>query len=102
MGYKVVWAEPALAQLKDIVDHLAVVSPMAVERVGASILKRVEALSKIPFGGAVYRSDSRGHVREVPAANYRIFYRVDEELCVVRVVAIWHGARGEPVWPLAE
>jgi toxin ParE1/3/4 len=100
MDFKVVWTEPALADLHNICSYIANENPDAAQRVGEDILNHVEVLEAFPFIGPTYPRASSGQVREIVCGKYRIFYRVNEERKLVEILTIWHGARGTPVIPV--
>ena len=96
MDFQVVWSNPALADLQEIVTYIARDDPIAAERVGTAILDHVETLRTFPLIGPIYPRGSHGSRREIVCGNYRIFYRVSEPGKLVEVLTIWHGARGTP------
>ncbi len=95
MDYSIDWAESALEDLKDLVCYIAADNPVAAERFGKAIIKRVEALSSFPRTGRVVPEFCDDLLREVIWAPYRIVYEVDDSLRCISVVRIWHGARGD-------
>jgi toxin ParE1/3/4 len=96
MGFQVVWSDPALADLQEIVAYISRDDPTAAERVGNDIVDHVDTLRTFPFIGPTYPRGSRGNRREIVCGSYRIFYRVSEPSELVEVLTIWHGARGTP------
>jgi toxin ParE1/3/4 len=97
MGYKIVWTEPALDDLREICLYLATKDPTLSEKVGEDILSHIEILEKFPFIGPSYPRGSSGRVREIFCRKYRIFYRVGENQNLVEIITIWHGSRGIPI-----
>lgn len=96
MDFQVVWTDPALADLREIVTYISRDDPAAAERVGNDVVDHVETLRTFPLIGPIYPRGSRGNRREIVCGNYRIFYRVFEARKLVEVLTIWHGARGTP------
>ena len=96
MDFKVVWTDPALADLQEIVTHIARDKPTAAGRVGNDVIEHVETLRSFPFIGPTYPRGSTGNRREIVCGNYRIFYRVLEDRKLVEILTLWHGARGTP------
>jgi toxin ParE1/3/4 len=96
MDFKIVWTEPALDDLRDICLYIAAKDLDSSERIGEDILNHVGLLEKFPFVGPTYPRGSSGRVREIICRNYRIFYRVSEELKNVEILTIWHASRGKP------
>jgi toxin ParE1/3/4 len=101
MDFKIVWTEPALADLEAIVSYIARDNVAAAERVGDDIISHIEVLGAHPFIGTHYPRGSRGEDREILCRNYRIFYRVFEDQKLVEILVIWHGSRDEPQLPPA-
>ncbi|MGI8967023.1 MAG: type II toxin-antitoxin system RelE/ParE family toxin [Limisphaerales bacterium] len=50
--------------------------------------------------GPVYPRRSNSSRREIVCWNYRIFYTVSEKNKTVEILRIWHGAWGEPPFPI--
>lgn len=95
-AFKIVWTDPALDDLSEIVRYVAADDPSAAERLGQAFLNQVSLLSNFPHLGAPYRRRKHPEVRETPCRGYRIFYRVLEQSRTVEVLRVWHGARDEP------
>jgi addiction module RelE/StbE family toxin len=96
MDFKVIWTDSAIADLKDICDHITRDNPTAAEKTGRGILNHVKILETFPLIGPAYPRGSGGMIREIVYAKYRIFYEVTQESKVVHVLRVWHGARREP------
>ena len=96
MDCKVVWTEPAIDDLREIVSYIAIDDPEAAQRVGLDIIHTVELLDRFPLLGVAYPRTGDGRVREIVCWRYRIFYRVRMEEKGIEILAVWHGARGEP------
>ncbi|HWD92725.1 MAG TPA: type II toxin-antitoxin system RelE/ParE family toxin [Verrucomicrobiae bacterium] len=96
MDFKVIWAESAIADLKDICEYISRDNSAAAEKTGRGILSHVRILETFPLIGPAYPRGSNGMIREIVYGNYRIFYEVEQKAKVVHVLRIWHGARGEP------
>jgi plasmid stabilization system protein ParE len=99
MDWQVVWTEPAVADLEQIVRNAASQSPTTAESLRAELLESVEVLARFPLIGPAYERDRTGRVREILCRRYRIFYRVSEEQQRVEILTIWHSARREPKLP---
>ncbi|MGB8354404.1 MAG: type II toxin-antitoxin system RelE/ParE family toxin [Chthoniobacteraceae bacterium] len=96
MDFKIVWTDPSLADLQEIVTFIASDDTAAAERVGHAIIDHVETLRAFPFIGPPYPRGTDGTLREIVCGNYRIFYRVSEKLKLIEILTVWHGARGTP------
>jgi toxin ParE1/3/4 len=95
MDYAIDWAESALEDLKDLVRYIAADNPVAAERFGKAVIRRVEVLATFPRTGRIVPELGDDLLREVIWTPYRIVYEVDDSLRRVSVVRVWHGARGE-------
>ena len=99
MDFKIIWTDSAIADLKDICEHIARDNPAAAEKVGRGILAHVGILETFPLIGPAYPRRSSGAIREIVYWKCRIFYEVMDKPKCVHVLRIWHGARGEPDLP---
>lgn len=96
MDCKLVWTEPGLEDLKEVVRFIAKDDPEAALRVGKDILAHVEILKTFPEIGPVYRHRRSGDVRQVTRHPFRIFYRFQTVTKRVEILHVWHGARQDP------
>jgi plasmid stabilization system protein ParE len=99
MDWEVVWTEPAVADLEQVVRAAAVHGPAIAESLRAELLASVEVLARFPQIGPAYERDRTGRTREILCRQYRIFYRVVEDGRRVEILTIWHSARREPKLP---
>ena len=97
MGFKVIWSDPAVADLEDICSYIAQDDAEAALRVARGIVAHTDLLATFPFIGPTYPRGSRGALRLIAFRSYRILYEVDERRESVKVVHIRHGAREEPL-----
>lgn len=79
----------ALGQVQEIVDYIKSDKPGAAERWADAVFDLVEGLAALPQKGRVVPEAGREEIRELLFGNYRIIYRVDEEL--ISVLAVRHG-----------
>lgn len=86
----IVWTEPALSDLDEIADHIALESPRAAKELVQRVFARVEHLASHPRAGVVPSELPRSRYRQVVEPPCRVFYRVDG-----RRVLILHVMRGE-------
>lgn len=99
MDWEVVWTEPAVADLEQIVRTVASQSQTAAETLRVELLGSVEVLARFPSIGPIYERDRTGRTREILCRQYRIFYRAIEDQRRVEVLTVWHSARREPKLP---
>jgi Plasmid stabilization system protein len=94
--YQVVWTDPAIANLKELCQHIAKDNPDAARKLGMGLVEHAESLDELPLRGKVYPKFGNGQIHEIPYRGYRIFYKVYEDLKRVDILLVWHGARDEP------
>src|SRR6266581_1940381 len=96
MDYKIVFSEPAIEDLENIVRFIAQDNPQAAARFGAKLIESVRNLAAFPRFGRVVPEKNDENIREIIFKAYRIFYRVKDEARTVEIARFWHAARGEP------
>jgi toxin ParE1/3/4 len=91
MAQKIRWSPRAVSNFEDICDYITKDS----EYYASLFAKRVNALVKnipqFPKAGRVVPEYGDENIREKIYENYRIVYRIKEEM--VEIVAICHGAK---------
>lgn len=96
MGWRVVWSEESLANLRDIVSYIAEESPDIAVRFGDGLVDKVLTLADFPQTGSPYRILNGRTIRKLSYRPYRVFYQLDETLRRVDILSIRHGAMDEP------
>lgn len=76
---RLIWTEPALADLDEIAEYIALDNPQAASRFVEKVLDRVERLQAHPMSGKRPAELTRTQYREVVVAPCRIFYRVEDD-----------------------
>ena len=99
MDWEIVWTEPAVADLEQIVRSAASRSPAEAESLRTEMLESVDVLARFPLIGPIYERDRSNRTREILCRQYRIFYRASEEQRRVEILTLWHSARREPKLP---
>ena len=94
MDFKVLIADRAIADLKEIVEFVAEDNPDAAIRLGEKLIAHTMTLARMPqrFG---FHDQQRG-IRKMPLPPFLIFYTCDETASVVNILHFWHGARRSP------
>ncbi len=92
MDCKIIWTNPALEDLREIVTYISGDNPDAARRVGMDIYETVTLLATFPLIGPAYPRGSNGKIREIVSWSYRIFYRANPKKKTVEILTIWHGA----------
>lgn len=88
----VVYTQAARDDLAALATYLNARHPFAVPKIADDILIAIDHLTDFPFSG---RRQDEADVRKLVSRRYRyrIFYRVDEEVATVTILAILHPAR---------
>ena len=76
---RLIWTEPALADLDGIAEYIALDNPGAASRFVQKVFDRVERLAVYPKSGKRPPELTGTHYREVVVAPCRIFYRVEKD-----------------------
>jgi toxin ParE1/3/4 len=97
MDFKVLIADSAIADLKEIVEFVAADNPEAASRVGEKLL--AHALTLFTFPERFPFHDKQRGIRKMPVSPFLIYYQCDEETSVVNILHFWHGARRRPEFP---
>lgn len=94
MGWTIIFAPQAIADLEAVVRFIAKDDPITAERIGNALIDRVAILENFPLLGSPYAK--RPGVRKLVSRPYIIYYRVRESSKAVDILRYWHGARSEP------
>ncbi|HEX8295191.1 MAG TPA: type II toxin-antitoxin system RelE/ParE family toxin [Chthoniobacteraceae bacterium] len=94
MAVQIVWTEPALNDLREIVEFLSFRDVAAAERIGRGLIDQVELLVEHPRAGSFVGGECAIDLRKVVFRNWLIVYRHLAEENRVIIIRIWHGARG--------
>ena len=91
MGFKVLYAEPALADLEAIKAWSFEYHPETTKQFITALLNHIDLLGELPSMGAPLKA--YGDVRQLLHTPFRIFYRVNVKRESVEILHIWHHAR---------
>ena len=94
MDFKVLIADSAIADLKEIVEFVAADNPEAAIRLGKKLLAHALTLSTFPERFPFHHK--RRGIRKMPVSPFLIYYQCDEKTSVVNILHFWHGARRRP------
>jgi len=94
MDFKVLIADSAIADLKEIVEFVATDNPEASSRLGQKLLG--QALSLATFPERFPFHDRRRRIRKMPVSPFLIYYQFDDAASVINILHFWHGARRPP------
>ena len=87
---QVIWTEPALDNLNDIAEYIAVSNMRAAKQLVEYVFSKVQRLEQFPNSGKIPEEISNLNYRELVVNPCRIFYKVDDN-----VVYILHVLRQE-------
>jgi plasmid stabilization system protein ParE len=90
MAVPVVWAAPAIEDLKAILSFIARDSLPRAVQVRDKIKAAAESIGDFPFRGHVVAELGDPGCREIVVYSYRVIYDVGD---TVTIVAVIHGAR---------
>lgn len=88
---QVIWTEPALSDLRDLMEYVAKDSPAYAARLGTRIVEAPRGLAQSPRSGGIVPEFDRDEIREIFVRPYRLIYHLDASDC--RVVAVIHASR---------
>jgi toxin ParE1/3/4 len=85
------WAETAVRDLDQICTYIAEDSEEYARMFARKIIDTIETIAAFPYSGRIVPEVKNEMIREKILTNYRIIYRVKDEL--VEVVRIIHNAK---------
>jgi len=80
---EIVWTNPALDQLEDIAEYIALDKPDAASGLVKTIFSTVERLEQFPDSGHVPAELPNSVYRELYVRPCRIFYRQDDDTVLI-------------------
>lgn len=83
---RLTWAEPALSDLDEIAEYIALENPTAARRLVQLVFSAVERLERHPKSGKYPDELGRGRYREIASGPCRIFYRHSKEYVFILYV----------------
>ena len=87
---KIIWTEPAIFDLNEIAEYIALDKQSAARKLVKSVFSTVARLEEFPNFGREIPELSKSIYREVVVGPCRVFYRIDSES-----VHILHVMRSE-------
>lgn len=76
---QIIWTEPALENLNDIAEYIAVSHPSAASQLVKHIFSKLQRLEQFPESGRIPEEISTLNYREVVINPCRVFYKVDND-----------------------
>jgi len=78
-----IWTEPALLDLDEVAEYIALDNPTAASNYVQKVFDRVERLTIYPNSGKRPKELPRTPYREIVIPPCRIFYRVEDEIAYI-------------------
>ena len=88
---KIVWADPAVEDLRNLHSYIAKDSNEYASSFVEKIILSVDKLADFPKLGRVVPEADQEMIRELLYHNYRIIYRIKNEL--IEILTVVHGRR---------
>ncbi len=88
---QVIWTEPALSDLNEIAEYIALDKMSAARRLVQRVFTCVERLEQFPESGRMPSELERSKYREIIVGPCRIFYRTDQNK--VYILYVMRGER---------
>jgi addiction module RelE/StbE family toxin len=85
------WTLQAIGDLEAISEFISRDSAYYARLFINKIISSTERLKKFPQSGRILPEINQKHIREILLGNYRIIYRVNNEL--VEILTVYHSAR---------
>ena len=96
MSFEIRWSTRASRDVIRIITELDRRDPDRGTAVQQAITEKLDLLADNPFLSSIFRSNEWAEMREVLAANYRIFFTVDEGDRAVNLKRIVHVRQQDP------
>ncbi|MBV1877171.1 MAG: type II toxin-antitoxin system RelE/ParE family toxin [Pseudomonadales bacterium] len=81
---QIIWTEPALIELDEIAEYIAVDNPVAAQKLVRKVFLRVEKLKEFPKSGRKPPElPNRSRYREVIVGPCRVFYREEKSKILI-------------------
>jgi plasmid stabilization system protein ParE len=94
VDFQILYTEPAIADLEEILFYSWSKFPGAAERFAVALLNHVDLLKSFPYVGSPVTG--LPGVRQLVHTPILIYYRVDEDRKCVDILHFWHAARKRP------
>ena len=80
------WTEPALEDLNEIAEYIALDKPSAAKKLVANVFESAKRLKEFPLSGKVPEELEDSRYREIIVGPCRIFYRLESDLVYIPYV----------------
>ncbi|TPV60047.1 type II toxin-antitoxin system RelE/ParE family toxin [Aestuariibacter sp. GS-14] len=75
---EVIWTQPALNELNDIAEYIAVTNLVAAKKLVQTVFSKIERLEQHPESGKIPVEIPTLNYRELVVKPCRVFYKIDE------------------------
>jgi plasmid stabilization system protein ParE len=96
VDFQVLYTEPALADLEEVMRWSWQNHPGSTERFANALLNHVDLLREFPYLGAPVRGYAG--IRQLQHSPLHVYYKVLLESRRVEILHFWHGARRGPTF----
>jgi toxin ParE1/3/4 len=76
---QIIWTEPALLNLNEIAEYIALDKPSAASHLVQKIFSKTERLEEFPESGRKPPELKKSRYREILVGPCRIFYRIEKD-----------------------
>ncbi|MGQ7247247.1 type II toxin-antitoxin system RelE/ParE family toxin [Halomonas sp. V046] len=80
---EIIWADPALDDLGEIADYIAMDNPEAASRLVKQVISAVERLQRFPHSGHVPAELPGSLYQELYVTPCRLFYRYEDDVVLI-------------------
>ena len=94
MDFKVLYTEPALADLKAVLGWSWEKHPGTSQQFADSLLNHIDLLKDFPYLGTTVKGFPS--VRRLLHSPLQVYYRIQEEKGMIEILHLWHAAREQP------
>ena len=77
------WTEPALDDLNEIAEYIALENCSAAKKLVQNVFKSVKRLKDFPQSGKIPTELEGSHYREIIVGPCRVFYRIETNLVFI-------------------
>jgi len=76
---QIIWTEPALDNLNDIAEYIAVSNIYAAKQLVEIVFNKVQRLEQFPESGRIPEEIEKLNYREVVVNPCRVFYKIEDD-----------------------
>ena len=90
---KIIWTKPALSDLNEIAEYIALDNFTAAQKLVRQVFDSVDRLNHFPESGRIPPELSHSKYREMIIGPCRVFYRYDAGQSKVFIIYVMRGER---------